>query len=581
MSKMKIGTTLYITFMSMIIYILLLATGNYFVIRTEADISETLYNNYGKVQGDVSLGFAYFQKVKVDLRNVLYLYANDSAGQADAIEALETSRKSMDDAFGEAEKAFLDDNIKDKYNEAVENINLYLADVDQCLEYVSAGQIVQARQHLRNNGIDSANKAAGLITSLVDDIHEKAENMLVEERKSQNISNTAVGLFLLFILLSVLFSARLLIKSLRDPMADMAEIAAKVALGDVSQDISRIDNDKNEIAILNNSFCSMMDNLKLQAAALDKLADGNLDIDYTPVSDEDIVGKAIGKLIKDNNSAFGKIRNASKQISIGSGQIASASQTLAQGNTEQASAIQQISSSVTDITSKTKDNVVQANEVNDIVKKTKDNINIGNGHMGEMVAAMNDINDSAAKIHDIIKVIDNISFNTNIIALNASVEAARAGEYGKGFAVVAEEIRNLAGRSAEASSQTAELIEDSIIKVKRGSELAHETAGSLDTISGLVDNVMALSAAIVKSSNEQASATAQIDQALTQVSQVVQTNSATSQQCASASEELSGQARGLDDEISKFRLKDINSVQALYTSGYDEPLMLGNADTGY
>ena len=339
------------------------------------------------------------------------------------------------------------------------------------------------------------------------------------------------------------------------------------------------------IAILHNSFCDMVDNLKRQAEALEELSAGNLDIEYTPASANDVVGKAVEKLIRDNNTAFGVIRSAAKQITIGSGQIAEASQTLAQGSTEQASAIQQIAASITDIANKTKDNAAQASKVNSIVMETKDDISDGNGYMNEMVEAMEEINEASENIQKVIKVIDDIAFNTNILALNASVEAARAGEQGKGFAVVAEEVRNLAGRSAQASSQTADMIEDSIQKVKRGSELAWKTAKSLGIISEMVDKVTGLSTAIAEASDNQALATAQIDQALAQVSQVVQTNSATSQECASASEELSGQIRGLEMQVSRFKLKGQAEPQQQYALEYnredDSPVMIGSSDAKY
>lgn len=580
MSKIKIGNMIYITFFSMIIYILCLAFGNYYIIQSEASNSDMLYNNYGKIQGDVSMGFAYFQEVKVDLRNVLYLYARDSEKQAEAIKSIDTAKENMEKSFQKAEKEFLDDEIREKYDKAQEQIGLYLADVDTCLLYVSQGNIAKARRHLYENGVKSANAAAGLVNQLIEGLQEKASVMLAEEARDRKVSNTVVVIFLVFVILSTIFGARLLIRTIRNPLVKLTEVAGYISSGDINHDITRLDESKNEIISLHNSFYDMAEHLKQQAKALEQLAGGNLGIDYTPASANDVVGKAIEKLINDNNTAFSVIKSAANQITIGSGQIASASQTLAQGSTEQASAIQQISASITDIANKTKDNAAQANEVNSIVLETKDDIDSGNEYMHEMVEAMEEINEASENIQKIIKVIDDIAFNTNILALNASVEAARAGEAGKGFAVVAEEVRNLAGRSAQASSQTAVMIEDSIEKVKRGSHLARETAKSLALVSEMVDKVTNLSMAIAEASNNQASATAQIDQALTQVSQVVQTNSATSQQCASASEELSGQIRGLEMQVSKFKLKNQQGVNGTYAEPYaleyEEPMMIGS-----
>ena len=556
-SKMTVGAQLIMTLGLMMLSMFIVGACGYLMRNNSVETETELYENYGKTQGEAAIGFAQFQEVKVQLRNVMYMYVGDNenieASKSNISEAKNTVNDYMDEVKGDLK----DSATKTLYEKVKTNIDDYFSDVDKCLEYFDAGKIQDARNYLKDNGVKSADKAEENIKKLINEIDkyaQKKQDYVIAQNKK---GDYFVAFIMIIALANAFVAFWFIMTTIRNPLVELAGVAKKVSAGEVDVDItpSKIDN---EVGALVDGFQAMVDNLKNQADTLKLISDGDMTVSYQPKSENDIVGNAIVKLIADNNMAFSKIRNAANQITTGSEQIAAASQTLAQGSSEQASAIQEISASITDIANKTKDNAQKAAEVNNIVVHAKSDADESNRCMREMIQAMNEINESSENIQKIIKVIDDIAFNTNILALNATVEAARAGEQGKGFAVVAEEVRNLAGRSAAASKQTAEMIEDSIAKVKHGSGLVEDTAKALGVISEMIDKINGLSANISDASNEQASATSQIDDALTQVSQVVQTNSATSEECASASEELSGQARGLEIALSRFKLKDGN-----------------------
>ncbi|MCL1831373.1 MAG: methyl-accepting chemotaxis protein [Oscillospiraceae bacterium] len=311
---------------------------------------------------------------------------------------------------------------------------------------------------------------------------------------------------------------------------------------------------KDETGVCIAATASFLEHVSFVSAELERVARGDLSSEIKPLSDKDTIGVSLQKTLRNLNDMFSQIQSSTALVTSGSRQISAGAQALAQGSTQQAAAVQELSSSVFEIAQKTKENAEKAAQTAKMSNTIKINAEKGSNRMDEMIAAVNEINQASQSISKVIKVIDDIAFQTNILALNAAVEAARAGDAGKGFAVVAEEVRNLAAKSAQAAKETGTLIMNSGEKAQLGSRIAHETAESLaEIVSGINESVHYVEE-IAQSGEEQSTSIAQVNLGIDQVAQVIQTNSATAEESAAASEELSSLARVLEDLVKNFKL---------------------------
>jgi len=320
---------------------------------------------------------------------------------------------------------------------------------------------------------------------------------------------------------------------------------------------------RDEIGQLTRDCGAFVDHVVGLVKELEAIADGDLTMEVSLLSDKDTMGSAMSKMLSNLNNMFSDINTSAAQVSSGSQQIAEGAQTLAQGSTMQAGTIQELSASTTEIADKTKTTAELADKAATLAGAIKNNAEKGSRQMDEMVNAVNEISQASQSISKVIKVIDDIAFQTNILALNAAVEAARAGQHGKGFAVVAEEVRNLAAKSAEAAKDTGGLIANSMEKSEYGTRIAKDTAESLTEIVSGINESSEIMSEIAMASKAQSTGIAHINSGIDQVAAVVQQNSATAQESAAASEELSGQASTLDGLISQFKLKNSNSTRNL------------------
>ncbi|MBI5543666.1 MAG: cache domain-containing protein [Deltaproteobacteria bacterium] len=361
-----------------------------------------------------------------------------------------------------------------------------------------------------------------------------------------------VGLIALLLLCVLPAVGYLLARRVADPLQQVTLAARQMAQGDFDVEVSSHSDD--EVGQMATAFQSRAEAQRAKAVLAKIISQGDLRQDVGLASNRDELGSALQTMLEQLRRLVSELNNSFGQVAIGSQEIAEASQALSQGATLQASSIEEISSTMTLVSSQAKSSAVNAGEANRLVASARSAAEQGDGEIKSMVVAMNEIHTSSRQISAIIKTIDDIAFQTNLLALNAAVEAARAGQHGKGFAVVAQEVRSLAGRSAKAASETAEMLSDSAKRVERGLEVARSTADAFGKIVANVVKTADLVAQIASASNEQAQGISQISQGLSQIDQVTQRNSAAAEETASSAQQLSANAAQVKQLMRRFVL---------------------------
>ncbi|AXE98275.1 methyl-accepting chemotaxis protein [Paraburkholderia hospita] len=296
----------------------------------------------------------------------------------------------------------------------------------------------------------------------------------------------------------------------------------------------------------------------------DAIASGDLRRPIVPTSRDEMgqLIEGIGKMQRSLTETVRSVRSGSESIATATRQIAAGNIDLSSRTEEQASALQETASSMEELTGTVKQNADNARQASALAANASDIANKGSSVVGQVVGTMGDINQSSAKIADIIAIIEGIAFQTNILALNAAVEAARAGEEGRGFAVVAGEVRSLAQRSSAAAKEIKELIDTSVERVQVGSALVDEAGRTMTEIISAVQRVTDIMGEIAAASEEQSSGIDQVARAVTQMDEVTQQNAALVEEAAAAASSLEEQAAKLRTTVSVFQVDDAGGAFA-------------------
>lgn len=456
--------------------------------------------------------------------------------------------------------------IAHKDREAVNNETNYIEMAKSDSSYAKTAAVIQ-NMTAGKTGIQTVNfKGTDMTVSYTPIQGTDGWSIGIAAKQSEMMSGfyTSIGITfgitVLFIVLSLVMAYRIAVPIV-NPIISLVKRIESLENGDLHSEIPQLDTG-NELDTLSRSFTSTVNTLNSYIQEISFILTSLEKGDCTVATNQDYKGdfvqikNSLNRIIQNLNAVFSNIRESSVQVASGAGQISSASQALASGAAQQAATVEELNASVASVSDQAEQNAVNVEKATEFVKQASAGMKEGNTYMQKLDGSMKEIGAASEKISSITKVIEDIAFQTNILALNAAVESARAGEAGKGFAVVADEVRNLAAKSAEAAKQTADLIEHSVSAISEGEKLADETAQILRDVAekaGLVEQAIQ---EIAAASNEQVQAIGQINQGLSQVSDVVQTNAATAEESSASSEELDAQAQTLSQEVVKFKLQE-------------------------
>lgn len=559
--NMKLKSRLLLSYAVVIAICLSASVAALFLMNRIGDNLSSFYKNNYTVTVNVWMAKREMQAARGNILNAVL--DSDAEESMQFIENAKESLRNMRATFPVIRKSFKGDiAMVDRVDELLQQAVVYR---DQVFGLVETGKTDEAYEVMKSNYVPILNQMADLLQQIADVAGENAQTMVKEGEYAQT---SAIIVIMLIMALSIMAAALLGIyisNSIRKPVKEIEDAAVQLANGKLDGvHVTYMSRDE-----LGQMSDSIRDLISYQKTIIEDISDilgdmseGNFKV-QSNVKEYyrgryDCILVAMRKLRNRLSNTLGQISQSARQVADGSEQISSETQLLAIGAEEQACSIEKLAAAVNEISEHVRETKENANEARGQTDQAGEQVFESNQQMQEMIRAMNIISEKSSEIYKIVKTIEDIAFQTNILALNASVEAARAGEPGAGFAVVAREIRALADKTAIASKNTAALIEESVSAVKNGEKVARATADSLLQVVKSTKQVVLVVDRIASATENENVSISNITAEVSQISDVVQNNVSTSEELAAASEEFSTQAQILGNMIGQFKLYEEN-----------------------
>lgn len=550
--NMKIGRQLIYSFVLIIILYIFTVTVS---VLNFKDVSTRMDDLYSEQFANVQASLNMISNIQSVGRSLVYMCVDTEIHDMDErLEAVRSTIEKIESNLSFLSQGYVVD--KDKIEELGEKFEALEEPRDKVVAFLEENKIDQAFLIYQKEYEPKADIVRTTLNEVVELCTADAENSMADTSRQNNKVMVLMIMIAVIVLVLTVFTWWVVTRSILVPIQAVKNAANDIAKGQL--DIELAYSSTNELGELAQDVRDTADALNSYVAEIRRgmlaLGSGKLnyhsDVDFK--GDFVAVSEAMADIAQMLRDSMQQINNSAEQVSVGAEQVSNGAQALAQGASEQTSSIEELAVSINEVADSVRDNAENAVKSCRLAELTGKGIIRSDHLMEELMKSIEQIRKNSRQITGVVKEIEDIAFQTNILALNASVEAARAGDAGKGFSVVAGEVRRLAAKTTSASKLTAELIDKNAEAVEDGSTAVSETADALKKsvenareVNDMVENISSVSV-------QQAEAITQIRKSMELISEIVQGNSATSEESAAASEELSAQAQLLKDLVEQF-----------------------------